>query len=147
MSPRPMPPLRPQTLGRKEVSMQGHVGRWQMHTSSSRTHARGKAAELLLVDVRLREEVREQGQLPGSHVLPVQELEEALGMSEADFEKKYEILVAEESTKVVSQTRDAQEGFSKVIIGHPRLYRGSFLDWTAKGGQVEKPGNPFEPKE
>ncbi|XP_047483425.1 rhodanese domain-containing protein CG4456-like [Penaeus chinensis] len=112
------------------------------------------ASELLLVDVRLREEVREQGQLPGSHVLPVQELEEALGMSEADFEKKYgfakirpgdeRLVITCRSGRRVGIADEALKanGFSK-----HRLYRGSFLDWTAKGGPVEKPGKPYEPKE
>ncbi|XP_042871125.1 rhodanese domain-containing protein CG4456-like [Penaeus japonicus] len=86
--------------------------------------------------------------------MTVQELEAALDMSEADFQKKYGFAkFRPDDEKLVITCRSGRRvgiahetlknrGFSK-----HRLYRGSFLDWTAKGGSVEQPGKPFEPQE
>ncbi|KAK8383412.1 hypothetical protein O3P69_019062 [Scylla paramamosain] len=49
----------------------------------------GKVKDMTVVDVRTRDEVVQQGQLPHSHVLPVQELEEALMLSQESFKEKY----------------------------------------------------------
>ncbi|XP_071522850.1 rhodanese domain-containing protein CG4456-like [Panulirus ornatus] len=111
-------------------------------------------ADLLVVDVRTREEVTTQGQLPGSHVLPAQELEEALGLEGEVFKAKYGFPKPDpEDPKLVITCRSgrrvglAQEMLQAKGFTKHKLYLGSFLDWTEKGGPVTKPGQPYVPPE
>ncbi|KAK4320997.1 hypothetical protein Pmani_008164 [Petrolisthes manimaculis] len=116
-----------------------------------------KLKEFLVVDVRTRDEVRDNGQIPHSHVLPVQELDEALALSPDAFQSKYGfpkpdpnnegkqplVLTCRSGRRVgVADNTIKTKGFTK-----HRLYMGSFLDWTEKGGQVIKPGQPFQPQQ
>ncbi|XP_045610453.1 rhodanese domain-containing protein CG4456 [Procambarus clarkii] len=111
-------------------------------------------SELLVVDVRTREEVKEHGQLPGSHVLPVQELEESLGLGEESFKTKYGFpkLNPEDPTLVILCRSGRRVGFAHDILKAKgftkhKLYYGSFLDWSEKGGPITKPGQPYAPQE
>ncbi|XP_068233975.1 uncharacterized protein [Palaemon carinicauda] len=112
-----------------------------------------KLSEFKVVDVRLRDEFKEQGQLPGSHVLPVQELEEALEMSEDDFKAKYGFpkLSVEDENLVISCRSGRRVGIANEVLQKKgftkhRLYNGSFLDWEKNGGTIIKPGMPFQPE-
>ncbi|KAK3857041.1 hypothetical protein Pcinc_036677 [Petrolisthes cinctipes] len=119
-----------------------------------------KLKEFLVVDVRTRDEVRDSGQIPHSHVLPVQELDEALSLSPNAFQSKYGfpkldpnndednnerqlVLTCRSGRRVgIADNTVKTKGFTK-----HRLYLGSFLDWTEKGGPVIKPGQPFQPQQ
>ncbi|XP_050704750.1 rhodanese domain-containing protein CG4456-like [Eriocheir sinensis] len=108
--------------------------------------------EVTLVDVRTREEVREQGQLPG-HV-PVQELEEALQLPEDTFQKKYGFPrpAPGDASLVITCRSGRRVGVADGILktkgfNSHKLYRGSFLEWTERGGPVIKPGQPYEPQQ
>ncbi|XP_066972426.1 uncharacterized protein [Macrobrachium rosenbergii] len=112
-----------------------------------------KLAEFTVVDVRLRDEFKEQGQLPGSHVLPVQELEEAMELTEDAFKEKYGFPKpsAEDSSLVISCRSGRRVGIANEVLQKKgftkhRLYNGSFLDWEKNGGTIVKPGVPFEPE-
>ncbi|KAK7079070.1 Thiosulfate sulfurtransferase/rhodanese-like domain-containing protein 3 [Halocaridina rubra] len=110
-------------------------------------------SEFHVVDVRLPNEIVEQGQLPGSHVLPVQELEEALKMNENDFKAKYGFpkLNVEDPSLVITCRSGRRVGLAQEILkakgfSKHRLYFGSFLDWEKNGGSIKKPGEPFKPE-
>ncbi|XP_042203192.1 rhodanese domain-containing protein CG4456-like [Homarus americanus] len=114
----------------------------------------GCLSEVRIVDVRKREEVKEQGQIPGSHVLPVQELEESLSLSEDNFKTKYGFpkLSPQDPNLVISCRSGRRVGLAQEVLNTKgftkhKLYYGSFLDWTEKGGSIIKPGEPYEPQE
>ncbi|XP_069954601.1 rhodanese domain-containing protein CG4456 [Cherax quadricarinatus] len=108
-------------------------------------------SEFVIIDVRQRDEVVEQGQLPGSHVLPVQELEESLGLEEESFKAKYGFPrpSPEDPNLVISCRSGRRVGVANEILQAKgftkhKLYHGSFLDWAAHGGAYTKPGQPYQ---
>ncbi|XP_076054405.1 rhodanese domain-containing protein CG4456-like [Oratosquilla oratoria] len=98
---------------------------------------------VVVLDVRRREEIQENGGLPGAHCIPVQELEDALDMPDKEFLRKYSfpkprpedpnIVLTCRSGNRVRKANDIllPKGFNK-----HRLYLGSFLEWQAKGGDI-----------
>ncbi|XP_063609101.1 uncharacterized protein LOC134783235 [Penaeus indicus] len=62
----------------------------------------GNLSEHVVVDVRNRNEVEDSGQIPGSHCIPLPELETAMDLSDEDFESKYGFSKPSTSTSIVT---------------------------------------------
>ncbi|KAG7176053.1 Thiosulfate sulfurtransferase/rhodanese-like domain-containing protein 3-like 3 [Homarus americanus] len=96
---------------------------------------------LVVLDVRSREEVKKNGQIPGSHCLP--------DLDEKSFQEKYGFSKPSSDQSLVTHCmmggRAKRAGDALIAKGlQARVYVGSFNDWNAKGGKVD-PGCPFEP--
>ncbi|XP_027239444.1 rhodanese domain-containing protein CG4456 isoform X1 [Penaeus vannamei] len=103
-------------------------------------------SDYVVIDVRNRNEVEDNGQIPGSHCIPLPELESAMDLSEHDFEAKYGFEKPSTSTSIVThcmkggRARRAGDLFKSKGY-QARVYEGSFTDWKAKGGDIV-PGKP-----
>ncbi|XP_042204607.1 rhodanese domain-containing protein CG4456-like [Homarus americanus] len=106
--------------------------------------------DVTVIDVRNRNELQADGQIPGSHCIPVTEIKYACGLDETTFKARYgfdkpgpdESLVVCCKTGVRSKTACdllQAKGFKR-----HRIYRGSFSEWEEKGGDTVKPGQPHE---
>ncbi|XP_050690179.1 rhodanese domain-containing protein CG4456-like, partial [Eriocheir sinensis] len=106
-------------------------------------------SSVVLIDVRNRDEAEKVGQIPGSHCLPLGEIEDALQMEGGAFRAKYGFAKPAKEHKLVIQctrgnwARKAAKIMADAGI-EARIYPGSFLDWKAQGGEVV-PGKPFQP--
>ncbi|KAF0303971.1 Rhodanese domain-containing protein [Amphibalanus amphitrite] len=106
--------------------------------------------QLLLLDVRRRDELEQTGCIPRSLNVPLQELDAALALPDDQFRAQYgfpkpapkdELWVSCRSGRRV---RLAVPVLDRHGYNNVKLYLGSFLDWQANGGAVE----PFvAPKE
>ncbi|KAK7079067.1 Thiosulfate sulfurtransferase/rhodanese-like domain-containing protein 3 [Halocaridina rubra] len=108
--------------------------------------------DFTIVDIRRRDEVIESGQIPSSHVLPLQELEDALAMNENDFLAFYGFpKISKDDTSIVLTCRSGGRvrKANQILRDHgyfnQRLYLDSYLDWVKNGGEVIKPGEPYDP--
>ncbi|XP_050737343.1 thiosulfate sulfurtransferase/rhodanese-like domain-containing protein 3 [Eriocheir sinensis] len=96
---------------------------------------------VVVLDVRNRDEVEKFGQIPGSHSLPLGEMEDALQMDDDDFQDKYGFPKPTSDQKLVTscmkggRARKAAETLASSGI-EARVYPGSFVDWKAQGGEV-----------
>ncbi|CAL4120444.1 unnamed protein product, partial [Meganyctiphanes norvegica] len=113
-----------------------------------------KLPEVTIVDMRKREEVEEQGMLPKSYCVPIQEFEEAMDLGSDAFSAKYGFPKprTDDSNIVISCRSGRRVGLAMPILDargykQHRLYHGSFLDWVEKGGSITKPGVPFKPQQ
>jgi len=100
---------------------------------------------LKLVDVRDTHELETQGKIPKSINIPLPEIPDAFrNLSDEEFKKKYGFSKNDENLVFSCKSgRRAEAAINHVYGGDPsivnfRLYRGSFLDWEAKGGPIEK---------
>ncbi|KAK7079068.1 Thiosulfate sulfurtransferase/rhodanese-like domain-containing protein 3 [Halocaridina rubra] len=105
-----------------------------------------------IVDIRRRHEVIEFGQIPTSHVLPLQELEKALAMNENDFLAFYGFpKISKDDPSIVLTCRSGRRVriANQILKDHgyfkQRLYLGSYLDWVKNGGELIQPGEPYDP--
>ncbi|XP_045137972.1 putative thiosulfate sulfurtransferase, mitochondrial [Portunus trituberculatus] len=103
----------------------------------------------VVLDVRGRDEVKKAGQIPGSHCLPIGELEDAFELDDDTFQAKYGFAKPSAEQTLVThcqmggRARRAGDALAKKGL-QARVYVGSFGDWTAKGGKVDS-GKPFQP--
>merc|ERR1719507_2249741 len=100
---------------------------------------------IVLIDVRTTEErTEEHGAIPGSKHIWIDELSDAFKLDGDDFEAKCGFPKPSADTVLVTHCMMGgragkgaaalkEMGFSKVYN-----YKGSFKDWVAKGGAVEK---------
>ncbi|CAG0888160.1 unnamed protein product [Darwinula stevensoni] len=108
--------------------------------------------EIQLLDCRNRPEIGNAGMVPGSCNVPLPELEEAFKMDSDSFERKYGCRKPnpeEENVVMMCGTgRRAKLAIDALRpLGYHRLkwYSGSFNDWVAKGGDVAKSRDLFQP--
>ncbi|XP_045601730.2 rhodanese domain-containing protein CG4456 [Procambarus clarkii] len=102
----------------------------------------------VVLDVRNRDEVKKTGRIPGSHCIPISELDDALDMDDDSFQEKYGFPKPTTDQTIVPHCqmggRARRAGDALTAKGfQTRVYGGSFKDWTIKGGQVEA-CEPFE---
>ncbi|XP_042883071.1 rhodanese domain-containing protein CG4456-like isoform X1 [Penaeus japonicus] len=110
------------------------------------TELSANLSDHVVVDVRNRNEVEENGQIPGAHCIPLPELEEAMDMDDDAFENKYGFSKPSTDAAIVThcmkggRARRAGDIFKSKGYA-TRVYEGSFNDWKARGGEVV-PGKP-----
>ncbi|XP_057367491.2 uncharacterized protein LOC130688528 [Daphnia carinata] len=100
---------------------------------------------LIYLDVRNRDELRTDGKVIGSVVVPLPELENAFSLGDEEFLAKYGFSKpAKDATNVVVGCKSGRRAATAIGIleklGYTSLaiYKGSFLDWQAKGGPITK---------
>jgi len=101
---------------------------------------------LVLVDVRDSEELKVQGRIPKAVNIPLPEIPDAFrNLSDDQFKEKYGFAKNAENLVFSCRSgRRAEAAINHVYEGASasaqpfRLYRGSFMDWEAKGGPVDK---------
>ncbi|KAK4026330.1 rhodanese domain-containing protein CG4456 [Daphnia magna] len=100
---------------------------------------------LVYLDVRNRDELRTDGKVVGSVVVPLPEVEHAFNLEDAEFLDKYGFSKpARDATNVVVGCRSGRRAVTAIgtleKLGYTtlRIYKGSFLDWQAKGGPITK---------
>jgi len=98
---------------------------------------------ITLIDVRNSTELETVGEIPGSVNVPLHEIPEAFQLSPDQFLEKYKFQLPQTTAKnIVLTCRSgrriliAQKRLKPLGYNHLRLYRGSFKEWVAKGGQV-----------
>ncbi|XP_077589566.1 thiosulfate:glutathione sulfurtransferase-like [Stigmatopora nigra] len=96
---------------------------------------------LYLIDVRTQQEV-DKGRIPGSLHIPVEGVEEALGLSPEAFKAKYGVnkppLNSDELVFHCQMGRRAATATSKAKelgFAHARNYVGGYQEWSEKGGK------------
>ena len=103
----------------------------------------GQAA-VLLVDVRNRTELVEPGAIPTSRNIPLHEIPAAFQLPSDQFQAKYGFPLPELEADLVLTCRSgrralvAQQQLQQLGYTATRVYLGSFRDWVAQGGQVER---------
>jgi len=112
--------------------------------------AAGGEPTTLLIDVRSRGELQSLGKIPGAENVPLQEIRRAFDAdvtSEAEFANKYGFVRPTRNTtpfilycRSGRRARIAQGILMELgYIDNPiRVYDGSFNEWQAKKGPIEK---------
>eukprot|EP00088_Acartia_fossae_P030227 TRINITY_DN31201_c0_g1_i1.p1 TRINITY_DN31201_c0_g1~~TRINITY_DN31201_c0_g1_i1.p1 ORF type:complete len:166 (-),score=46.34 TRINITY_DN31201_c0_g1_i1:47-544(-) len=98
---------------------------------------------IVLIDVRNPDELENDGTIPGSVNVPLPEIPEAFEMEPEAFKEKYKFdLPAKDRKDLVLTCRSgrrilvAESKMKPLGYTHLRLYRGSFKDWQANGGEI-----------
>nr|ALS04300.1 endoplasmic reticulum protein [Acartia pacifica] len=97
----------------------------------------------VILDVRNPDEFA-AGHIPSAVNVPLGELQEALGLAADKFQEKYKAALPGKEAAVICHCKMGgraakgcdvmkEAGFTNV-----QIYKGSFMDWTEKGGQVVK---------
>ncbi|XP_070693178.1 thiosulfate:glutathione sulfurtransferase [Pempheris klunzingeri] len=101
----------------------------------------GKSQNLLLVDVRSKEEV-DKGRIPGSVHIPIDSVEAALAMEPEEFKAKYGVtkplLDASELVfhcQVGKRGGIATDKACKVGYVNARNYQGAYREWSQREGK------------
>ncbi|XP_042274906.1 thiosulfate:glutathione sulfurtransferase [Thunnus albacares] len=101
----------------------------------------GKSQNLLLVDVRTKEEV-DKGRIPGSVHIPVDTVEAAFAMEPEEFKAKYGVTKpALDAPELVFQCQMGKRGGIATAKAHEigyinaRNYTGGYREWSEKEGK------------
>ncbi|KAF2349154.1 Rhodanese-like domain [Trinorchestia longiramus] len=98
----------------------------------------------VILDVRNTDEVQKHGKIPGAHCVPLPEFEEALGLDDAQFEEKYGFPKPKEDDAIIThcmkggRAAKATEALAAKGYQNAKTYEGSFTDWQAQGGEVDR---------
>jgi len=102
-----------------------------------------KEGNPLVLDVRTREE-HSEGFIPGAVNVPLVKDEPGFSLSDAEFEKQYGIKKPSPATPIITHCKAGfrAEKYKEILAGlgyvNVKVYSGSFDDWTAKGGKIDK---------
>lgn len=99
---------------------------------------------VILIDVRNREEIQEQGAIPNAVNIPLPEVPDMFkNLNETEFKAKFGF--DKKATNIAVSCRRggraeaAIENLRQLGFTQPfKLYKGSFEDWVAKGGKIIK---------
>ncbi|XP_049897897.1 thiosulfate:glutathione sulfurtransferase [Epinephelus moara] len=101
----------------------------------------GKSQNLLLIDVRTKEEV-DKGQIPGSIHMPVDTVETALALTPEEFKAKYGVTKPPlDAPELVFHCQMGKRGgmatnkASELGYVNARNYAGGYQEWSAKEGK------------
>ncbi|XP_030594408.1 thiosulfate:glutathione sulfurtransferase-like [Archocentrus centrarchus] len=101
----------------------------------------GKSQNLILVDVRSKEEV-ESGHVPGSINIPVETVEAALTMNPDEFKAKYGVTKPQlDAPELVFHCQMGRRGGIATTKAHQlgyvnaRNYTGGYSEWSKKEGK------------
>lgn len=104
-----------------------------------------KSGTAYFVDVREPKELVNDGRIPGTINIPLNDVGPALELPPAAFEKKYgRAKPSEDDPNLFFSCRKGVRATSAMQTAHSkgytkaRFYRGSFCDWVEKGGEVVK---------
>lgn len=99
---------------------------------------------ILLEDVREPSELKDTGRIPGSINIPVKTAPDGFFLPDEDFEDRFGFVRPDRDTEVIFYCRSgvrsrAAAGLAKEA-GWTKVgeYPGSWLDWSGKGGKVER---------
>jgi len=102
------------------------------------------SSDEIIIDVRTREELFQNGKIPGSFNVPIGEIKDAFSKLTADaFKDSYGFAKPSLSHPMVvycGSGRRARKAFKILVeMGYSniRVYDGSWLDWIANGGPIE----------
>ena len=105
-----------------------------------------KAAEdqsAIIMDVRNPDEYA-SGHIPSAVNLPLPEIGNAVGMSAEQFKEKYNFEQPAKDASIITHCKmggrasKAIDALKDAGFFNLQLYQGSYNDWTAQGGEVEK---------
>ncbi|XP_017053044.1 rhodanese domain-containing protein CG4456 [Drosophila ficusphila] len=96
--------------------------------------------EVYLIDVRRKDELQQTGSIPCSLNIPLDELDKALNLDNADFKNKYGRSKPEKESRIIFSCRSGNrvleaekiakgQGYCNVVI-----YKGSWNEWAQKEG-------------
>ncbi|XP_049441631.1 thiosulfate:glutathione sulfurtransferase [Epinephelus fuscoguttatus] len=101
----------------------------------------GKSQNLLLIDVRTKEEF-DKGQIPGSIHMPVDTVETALALMPEEFKAKYGVTKPPlDAPELVFHCQMGKRGgtatnkASELGYVNARNYAGGYKEWSAKEGK------------
>jgi rhodanese-related sulfurtransferase len=97
-----------------------------------------------MADSREPSELQESGRIPGALNIPIKSAPDSFHLSEEEFEDRYGFVRPDRDAEVIFYCRSGVR--SKAAAGLARdagwtkvaEYPGSWLDWSGKGGQVER---------
>lgn len=105
------------------------------------------SGDVVILDVRGIDELKEGGKIKSANHLPITELPKALVMTTSEFKEKYGF---DKPTKGKHYStyckmggralRAAEALVASEMVDKDKVsvYKGSFTDWTAKQGELEK---------
>jgi len=103
-----------------------------------------KDGTVVLVDVRNPNELEEDGKISGSFNIPLPEVSSAFQMDSEDFKEKYGFEIPnKECENLIISCRSGKRAFvakgqlEEIGYKNIKVYEGSFLDWKAKGGDIQ----------
>ncbi|KAI1201387.1 Rhodanese-like domain-containing protein [Nemania serpens] len=106
--------------------------------------AQAEAPRAILIDVREPEELRETGRIPGALNVPLKSAPDSFHLSSEEFENRFGFARPGADDEVVFYCRAgvrsrAAAGLAREA-GWTRVgeYPGSWMEWAAKGGAVER---------
>ncbi|CAK7566218.1 MAG: Thiosulfate sulfurtransferase rdl2, mitochondrial [Sporothrix epigloea] len=99
---------------------------------------------IVIIDVREPSELKDTGRIPGSINIPVKTAPDGFFLPDEDFEDRFGFVRPDRDTEVIFYCRSgvrsrAAAGLAKEA-GWTKVgeYPGSWLDWSGKGGKVER---------
>ncbi|XP_064455786.1 rhodanese domain-containing protein CG4456-like isoform X2 [Ornithodoros turicata] len=98
----------------------------------------------IIIDVREPAELKNDGRIPGFQNIPLQQLKGALSTTAPEFRAKYGFDQPAKNIPLVFSCRSgrrataAAEAAIEAGYTNVRVYKGSFQDWVANGGEVIK---------
>ncbi|KAL7638444.1 UNVERIFIED_CONTAM: hypothetical protein RMT77_011014 [Armadillidium vulgare] len=101
-------------------------------------------AQIILLDVRTREELQKDGAIPKSFNIPLNEVENAFSLNDEDFVRKYGFAKPIAENLVISCRGGARALHAWRLLNqfgycNARVYYGSFNDWVKNNGPIVKP--------
>ena len=97
----------------------------------------------VLLDVRNTDEVKENGKIPKSQVVPLPEITDAFQLDAEGFKSKYGFDKPAQDAAIVThclkggRAAKAKEALDSQGFSNVQVYSGSFTDWKAQGGDIE----------
>ncbi|CAK7262851.1 Thiosulfate sulfurtransferase rdl2, mitochondrial [Sporothrix epigloea] len=99
---------------------------------------------IVIIDVREPAELQDTGRIPGSINIPIKTAPDGFFLPDEDFEDRFGFVRPDRDTEVIFYCRSgvrsrAAAGLAKEA-GWTKVgeYPGSWLDWSGKGGKVER---------
>lgn len=94
--------------------------------------------EVMIVDVREPDEIKEHGKIPNSVNIPLGSVNATLSMSEKDFQQAFNRTKPNENTELIfycmigKRSGKAQQGALNLGFKNAKNYLGSWTDWAQK---------------
>lgn len=137
----PSVPLR-KLIHRRDLTDDARIGK--IYSFEDIKAVAGKDKNITIVDSREPHEIESLGRIPGAVNIPIDSAPDAFMISEEDFEERFGFDRPAKDTHIITYCRAGvrchtaaqlakQAGFKNV-----NEYPGSFLDWVANNGELER---------